>query len=97
MKSHKQKLLLIIFFSIGLLVIVINMNQVCGLANNQTVYFEDDPNEPEPEPEIAFMEDDPNEPEPEPEIAFMEDDPNEPEPDPEIAFMEDDPNGPEYM
>ena len=78
MKSHKQKLLLVIFFSIGLLVIGMNMNQACGLVN--TAYLEGDPNEPEPEPEITFMGDDPNEPEPEPEIRFMEDDPNEPEP-----------------
>ena len=109
MKSHKQKLLLVIFFSIGLLVIGMNMNRACGLVNNQTVYLDDDPNEPEPEPEIVagcrgftFMEDDPNEPEPEPEITFMGDDPNEPEPEPEVVpgclgltFMEDDPNEPE--
>jgi hypothetical protein len=76
MKSDKQKLLLVIFFSIGLLVIGMNMNRACGLVNNQTVYLDDDPNEPGPE--IALMGDDPNEPGPE--IAFMEDDPNEPGP-----------------
>jgi len=90
MKRNKQK-----FFSIGLLVIGMNMNRACGLVNNQIVYLQDDPNEPEPDPEIAFMGDDPNEPEPDPEITFMGDDPNEPEPDPEIAFMGDDPNEPE--
>lgn len=76
MKRHKQKLLLVVFFSIGLLVIGMNMNQACGLVNNQTVYLEGDPNEPEPE--IRYMDEDPNEPEPE--IRFMDEDPNEPEP-----------------
>ena len=102
MKRHKQKLLLVIFFSIGLFVIGMNMNLACGLGNNQMIYLDGDPNEPEPGPEIVFMTDDPNEPEPGPEftacclgLTFMDDDPNEPEPDPEIAFMEDDPNEPE--
>ena len=48
MKRHKQKLLLVIFFSMGLLIIGMNINLACGLVNDQTVYLEDDPNEPEP-------------------------------------------------
>jgi hypothetical protein len=91
MKSQRQKLLLVIFFSVGLLVIGMNMNRACGLVNNQIIYLQDDPNEPDPE--ITFMGDDPNEPDPE--ITFMGDDPNEPEPEPEIVFMADDPNEPE--
>lgn len=92
MKSHKQKLLLVIFFSVGLLVTGMNMNWACGLVNNQTAYLDDDPNEPEPEisvgcPGLIFLDEDPNEPQPEPEmepgylgLTFMGDDPNEPEP-----------------
>jgi hypothetical protein len=88
MKSHKQKLLLAILFSITLLVIGMNVNRACGLVNSQIVYLHDDPNEPGPE--ITLMGDDPNEPGPE--ITLMGDDPNEPGP--EITFMEDDPNEP---
>lgn len=65
MKRPLIKLLVLVLILVGLLTIGVRFNQVAQGFIGSGYYFDTDPNEPEPSPELAVnicLNDDPNDP-----------------------------------